>query len=56
MTISEKQKKEFEAVARPVMKWMSDNCHPHTHAIIDYARAELSEGVFIFPTEDYVKD
>jgi len=56
MILTDKEIKEFEKVVRPLMKWMSDNCHPHVNAVVDYSRAGLNEGVVSFVTEDYVKD
>ena len=56
MILNEKQKREFEAVSRPLIKWLNDNCHPHVSVIIDSSHAELLEGAVAFRTEDYWKD
>jgi hypothetical protein len=56
MKLDDKQNKEFNDVVRPVMKWISDNCHPHTHIVIDSINAELSEGVAAIHTEEYLHD
>ena len=56
MILNEEERKKFEQAARPLMKWLSDNCHPHVFVIVDYARAELNESVAAFVTKDYVKD
>ena len=56
MILNEQQRKEFEDAARPLMEWMSKNCHPHVTAIVDYSRVELLEGVNNFCTEDYILD
>ena len=56
MIFKEKQRKDFEKAARPLMEFLSDNCHPHVTVIVDYSRAFLSEGVVSFVTDDYVKD
>ena len=56
MIFNEKQREEFEAAARPLMAFLSENCNPHVKAIVDYSRAELLEGVVSFVTEDYVLD
>jgi len=52
----EQRLKEFEAVVRPVIKFLNDNYYPHCTVIIDSMRAELVEGVCGFVTEDYSKD
>ena len=41
MTLTEQQRKEFEAVTRPVIEWLNNNCHPHVSAVIEPTRAEL---------------
>lgn len=56
MIFTEKQRKEFEGVARPLIKFLNDNCHPHVVVVVDSTRAELSEGICTFKTDDYLKD
>ena len=56
MTLTEQQREDFEAVTRPVIKWLNENCHPHVTVIISPAMAELNEGVFAYPTTDYLLD
>jgi len=56
MTLDNEKRAEFEAVVRPVIKWLNDNCHPHVIVVVDPGSAELSEGVNRFATEDYWKD
>jgi hypothetical protein len=41
MILNELQRHEFEQAARPLIKWLNDNCHPHVTAIIEPTRAEL---------------
>ena len=43
--LKKEQFKEFEKVVKPVMKWLSENCHPHVEITIDSTRAELKEGI-----------
>jgi hypothetical protein len=54
--MDEKKRKEFKALSLPLMKFLNDNCNPHTIIIIDTTRAELLEGQAAFSTEEYVKD
>jgi len=56
MITTELQRKEFEEAARPMVKWLNDNCHPHVTAVIDPGSATLSEGCLHIPIEDYIKD
>ena len=36
---------ELKALALPLMKWLSENCHPHVKAIVDSENMELMEGM-----------
>ncbi len=47
---------KFREVTEPVIKWMNDSCHPHCAIMIDQTRAELTEGVCAFTTEEFIKD
>jgi len=53
MTLSKEQRAEFEALARPLIKWLNDNTYPHCHIVIDTVRAEISESLAAFMTEEY---
>lgn len=54
--MTREQMKEFEPLAREVIKWLNNNCHPHVTVIIDQTGAEILEGLASFPTTDYLKD
>ena len=54
--LSKEKRAEFEVLARPIIKFMNDNLHPHCHAVIDSTTAQVSEGLCSFVTEDYIKD
>ena len=56
MILNKQQQKEFEAAARPLVKWLNENCHPHVVAIVEPGRVELVEGVYSTPIEDYILD
>jgi len=56
MILTEKQREEFKQVVEPVMKWLSDNGHPHVSVTINYSRAELVEGISAHVTDKFVKD
>lgn len=48
---------EFRNVVLPLIKWMAENCHPHTIVVVDSMSAELLEGQFMFRThEAYTKE
>ena len=46
----------FEALTRPIIKWMNANTHPHVTVVITPTSAELLEGMAAFTTDDYVRD
>jgi hypothetical protein len=54
--VDRKKAESFEAVARPVIKWMAENCHPHTAMIVDAIHAELLEADMVINTHDYLVD
>lgn len=56
MIITEAQRQELLDAAKPLMKWLANNCHPHCHATVDAVRVELSEGVASESTTEFVKD
>jgi len=48
--------KEFEALSKPLIKYLNDNHHPHATIIIDTTHAELVEGIMVTETDEYIKD
>lgn len=36
---------EFRKLSEPLVKWLKENCHPHTTIIIDCNHAEVLEGL-----------
>lgn len=46
----------FEDAARPLMKWLAENVHPHHTAIVDQSSAELLMGIQRAVTQEYIKD
>jgi hypothetical protein len=41
----EEQKQAFIESAKPLIKYLAENHHPHTHVIVTATGAELSEGI-----------
>ena len=56
MILKEEQTYEFEKLTKPLIKWLNENCHPHTTVIIDYDSAELSEGICAIRTKEFIRD
>jgi hypothetical protein len=42
--MNEQERNSFEEAARPLIKWMAENVHPHHTAIVTATGAELLEG------------
>jgi len=42
--------------AKPLMKWLSNNCHPHCMACVDQGTVALSEGIASNKTDEFIKD
>ena len=49
-------KATFEQAVKPLMKWLCENAHPHTTAIVDGTLAQLVEGVESVKTEEFLVD
>lgn len=56
MIATKEQIEELEKLARPLIKFLNDNFHPHVSITIDPCSAELQEGSCRIVTEDYIKD
>ncbi|MGQ6297114.1 hypothetical protein ACUNGJ_00845 [Serratia sp. IR-2025] len=46
----------FEEAAKPLIKWLAENVHPHHTAIVDQSTAELLMGLQRVATQEFVKD
>jgi hypothetical protein len=46
----------FEEAMRPAIKWLNENCNPHSAVIVTSVDAELMTGDRYFKTEDYLRD
>jgi len=55
MILPKREIDEFEAAARPLIKWLCE-FHPHVTAIVTGNHAELSEGICAIHIDDYIKD
>jgi hypothetical protein len=54
--LSKKDQDEFESVVSPVMKWLSENHHPHIHIVIESNCAQLFEGQKVFYSNEFLVD
>jgi hypothetical protein len=56
MILTPEQFAELLEASKPLMKWISDNCHPHCFALVDYCRVTLSEEAGSNLTTEFIKD
>ena len=56
MILTEEQNREFESNAKPLMKYLAENFHPHITIIVDCGRAEILEGSASIVTDEFIQD
>ncbi len=56
MILTKEKIDEFECAAKPLVKFLNENCHPHVFVVADATSAELFEGVCRVKIEDFIKD
>lgn len=53
--MDEKQQ-SFEEAAKPLIKWLAENVHPHHQAIVTCTDAVLLESQYVVKTDEFLKD
>lgn len=56
MIISKEQQEELKEAAKPLVKFLCDNFHPHVMVVVEPHNIELLEGVSSTPVEEFIKD
>lgn len=51
-----KKQDNFEIFAKPLMKWLAENKHPHCSIILTSTTAELVEGIQCINTDEFLID
>lgn len=46
----------FSEAVKPLMKYLSENHHPHTTCIVQNNKAELVEGIMTYVTDEFILD
>ena len=54
--MDEEQVKSFQEAAKPLIKWLNENCNPHTEVMVGTVFAELKDCKYYFRTEEFLKD
>lgn len=56
MIITKEKSDEMLEMAKPLMKWMNENCHPHCIVHVDQNTVALTEGVAMNRTDEFLLD
>lgn len=56
MILNLEQFRDMLEAAKPLIKWMNNNCHPHCVAHVDQVSVELVESIATNRTEEFCKD
>lgn len=56
MMLTLKQIEELQEAAKPLVKFLCENCHPHVYVIVEPSGAELVEGIATVKIEEFIKD
>ena len=54
--MSDDLKSKFIEAVKPLMKFLCENCNPHSSVIVTGTNAELLHGAIVFKTEEYLVD
>ncbi len=54
--IEDKQMEEFQRLAKPLMKFLSDHYDPHAFITLDTTNAHIFTGEHGFYTPEFIKD
>ena len=52
----EKVKIEFEKACKPLMRYLSENWHPHVTCLVTGTNAELLSGEIVYQNNDFIVD
>ncbi len=53
---NEEKQRSFEDAAKPLIKWLAENVHPHHSVIVTSTHAELLEGQMVCKTDEFLRD
>lgn len=56
MILTPEQVDKLNEAAKPLVKFLCDNCHPHVYVIVDQGIAELVESVCLIKVDEFIKD
>lgn len=56
MLLNQEQINQMQEAAKPLVKWLCENTHPHVKVIVDPCGAEAVEGLASVKIEEFLKD
>lgn len=56
MILTKEQVDELREAAKPLVKFLNDNCNPHCKVIVEADRAEIVCGSAMVKIEEFIKD
>lgn len=56
MILTKEKTDEMLEAAKPLIKWLNENTHPHCQCFVDNAGVALLEGVAVRRTEEFIRD
>lgn len=56
MILTQEQQQQMLEAAKPLIKWLNENCNPHCTAHVDQNTIELTEGVATNRTDEFLRD
>lgn len=56
MILTQQQLQEFTEAAKPLVKFLNDNCNPHVTVIVNCSSAEILSASAIVKITEYIKD
>lgn len=54
MILTQEQNQQMLEASRPLMRWMNENCNPYCVVRVDQSTVELTEGIAMNRTNEYL--
>lgn len=56
MVLTDEQRDQLLEAAKPLIRWINENCHPHVRVLVECDGARVSEDLVSVQTEEFIKD
>ena len=56
MTLTRDQQAELLEAAKPLIRWINENCHPHVRVVVEWDGARATEDLAAVKTDEFIKD